>query len=281
MILVTGASGKTGIAVVNALSRRGALARALVHRDSYVETLLTAGASEVIVGDMAEPEDMNRAMDGASAVYHICPNMHPGELDIGMIALSAAREKGLRRFVFHSVLHPQTSEMAHHWSKLRVEEQVFSSGLEFTILQPCAYMQNVIAYLDSVRETGIYAVPYAASTRISMVDLEDVAEVAALVLTQNGHDNAIYELAGPQAMSQDDIAVSLSGMLQREVVAQATDRGEWDAKMKQIGMADYARSTLLSMFRYYERYNFIGNANVLAFLLERSPRSFAGYLSTL
>ena len=77
------------------------------------------------------------------------------------MAMEAARTAGVKRFVYHSVLHPQTEEMPHHWQKLRVEEEIFRGGLPFTILQPCAYMQNVVAYLDDIVMKGRYVVPYS------------------------------------------------------------------------------------------------------------------------
>src|SRR5690606_34210295 len=100
----------------------------------------------------------------------------------------------------------QTEEMPHHWNKLRVEAWLFESGLDYTILQPAAYMQNVLGNWRRLIEEGVYAVPYPAETRMSLVDLQDVAEVAATVLTDPGHTGAIYELAGPEALTQTQIA---------------------------------------------------------------------------
>ena len=128
------------------------------------------------------------------------------ELEIGRSVIAAARTADLRRFVFHSVLHPQTAEMAHHWQKMRVEALLFRSGLDFTILQPAAYMQNVLAGRDLITARGEYRVPYALSTRIGMVDLLDVAEVAARVLSEDGHAGATYELATGERLSQHEVA---------------------------------------------------------------------------
>lgn len=74
-------------------------------------------------------------MRSAQGVYHICPNVHPQEVEIGRIAIDAARAAHVERFVFHSVLRPQIEAMPHHWRKLRVEEMLLASGLNFTILR--------------------------------------------------------------------------------------------------------------------------------------------------
>ncbi|MGD2207623.1 MAG: NmrA family NAD(P)-binding protein, partial [Anaerolineae bacterium] len=124
MILVTGAAGKTGRAVIRALAARGAAVRALVHRSGQVSKVEALGA-ETIVGDMRDGVAMDRAARGAHAVYHICPNVSPDEVTIGQTAITAARRAGVEHFVFHSVLHPQVEAMPHHWLKMRVEELLF------------------------------------------------------------------------------------------------------------------------------------------------------------
>ena len=136
MILVTGASGKTGRAVTAALAGRGAVVRALVHRPENRQAMLEAGAAEVVVGDVQRLDDLLLACQGAAAVYHICPNMHPEEVAIAAALLAAAVQAGVQRVVYHSVLHPQVEAMPHHWRKLRVEELLFTCPVEWTVLQP-------------------------------------------------------------------------------------------------------------------------------------------------
>ena len=180
MILLTGAAGKTGHAILTAL--RGVThepIRALVRRSSQQEEISKLGAEEAVVGDFLEPEDLSSACRGIRAVYHLCPNVSPHEILIGENILAAAREAGVEHFVYHSVLHPQTEAMPHHWRKLRVEELMMTSGLPFTILQPTAYMQNLLAHWPSISTDGVLPLLYPPQTRISLVDLGDVAEVAA------------------------------------------------------------------------------------------------------
>ena len=278
MILVTGAAGKTGRAIIRALSARGALVRALVHRPAQIQALEKLGAHEVLVGDMHALTTMEQAAQGVHRVYHICPNVSPDEVAIGQVAIEAARSAGVEHFVFHSVLHPQTEDMPHHWGKLRVEEQLFTSGLPYTILQPAAYMQNVLAYWDQILEQGVYPVPYAVQTRLGLVDLEDVAEAAAIVLTEPGHAGATYELAGAEAMTQTELAALLGHKLGRSVRARAVSPEVWEQGARASGLGDYQLNTLLKMFRYYECYGFWGNPRVLAWLLGRPPGTWADFI---
>ena len=280
MILVTGAAGKTGRAVIKALAARGEVVRALVHRPQQASIAADAGARDMVAGDMRDQAVMDRAAGAASqvrAIYHICPNMSPDELSIGEVAVRAARAAGVEHFVYHSVLHPQTEAMPHHWQKLRTEELLFETGLPYTILQPAAYMQNILAYWARIVQDGIYAVPYATEARLSMVDLEDIAEAAAIVLTEEGHAGATYELVGVDVLSPAGVAGVLAQQLGRPVHAQAVDLEVWEKGARASGLGDYQVETLLQMFRYYERYGLWGNPHVLTWLLRRPPTTFARF----
>lgn len=276
-VLLTGAAGKTGQAVLGALVRRGVRVRVLVRRREQARALQDLGAAEAIVGDLLEPGTLLRATRGAGRVYHIPPNMHPEEVRIGLRVMQAARQAGAERFVYHSVLHPQTQAMPHHWKKLRVEERLFESGLAFTVLQPAAYMQNLLAYRESVLREGVLRVPYSPQALFSLVDLEDVAEAAARALTEPGHEGAIYELAGPERLSMAQAAEILSRVLGRPVRAERLPLRAWQAQARRAGLPPYARRALSAMFRYYDRHGLVGNPNVLTWLLGRPPTDFATF----
>jgi NAD(P)H dehydrogenase (quinone) len=278
MILVTGAAGKTGRAIIRALSARGEAVRALVHRPEQAAVVEELGARRVVVGDLRSQAVVNRSAQDVRAVYHICPNMSPDEVAIGQAVIAAARTAGAERFVYHSVLHPHTESMSHHWHKLRVEELLFESELAYTILQPAAYMQNVLAHWEQIVTRGVFPVPYAVKTRLSMVDLEDVATVATMVLIGDGHLGAIYELAGSEVLSQVEVAGLLAEGLGRPVRAEAIPLDAWERDARQAGLDDYRVRTLVKMFGYYESYGFWGNPRVLGWLLGRPPTSFGAFV---
>jgi uncharacterized protein YbjT (DUF2867 family) len=269
VIAVTGASGKTGLAVVRAGAKRALDIRGLTHRHDRFDELTAAGATEVAIGDLDSRDSLARGLEGCSAIYHVCPNMRREELEIGERVIDACRRVGIERFVYHSVLHPQIEAMPHHWSKLRVEERLIESGVSFTVLQPAAYMQNLKVGWERILEEGVYEVPYAATTRLGMVDLEDVAAAAARVLAEPGHDGSIYELGGPQVMDQDETAAVLAERTGRDVVAQVIDRDRWARRARDAGLTPYAVGSLLAMFEHYERHGLQGNPRVLESLIER------------
>jgi uncharacterized protein YbjT (DUF2867 family) len=203
---------------------------------------------EVVV-DLLDSHSLRAGMRGVDAVYHMAPNMHPAELEIGRHVISAAQELGVERIVYHSVLHPQIEAMPHHWDKMRVEEAVIESRLRWTILQPAPYVQNF-----NRPAVGVLRVPYRVDAPFSFVDLRDVAEAAAIVLTGIGFDYGIYELAGPQVMTVAALARGLG------VKVESTDSGEVPPR-------------LAAMFEYYDRHGLVGNPAALAMLLGRPPTS--------
>jgi NAD(P)H dehydrogenase (quinone) len=281
MILVTGAAGKTGRAVIRALISRGESVRAAVFRPGQLDEMVELGAHDAVAGDLLDPVFLSLATKGICTVYYICPNIHPLELEIGHALVEAAVAAGVRHFAYHSVMHPQTESMPHHWQKMRVEELLFESGLPITILQPAAYMQNILASWTTIEDEGKYVVPYPADTRMSLVDLEDVAEAVAIVLTESGHRGAIYELAGPEPLTQTEVGELLSKQLCRPVDLTPISIDEWKRNVQVRRMSPYEIGTLASMFRYYARFGFLGNPNVLGWLLGRQPTSLADFLERM
>ena len=217
MILVTGAAGKTGKAVVKALAAKGANVRALVRRPEHAEALRALRRRRhqyrqlrrsARAGAAPRPEPARSIISAPMSVLH--------EVAYARAVAAAAQAQNVARFVYHSVLHPQIEAMPHHWQKMRAEEMLFAGGFDLTILQPTAYMQNILGAWRGIVAEGVFRVPYPVETRLSLVDLEDVAEAAALVLTTNGHSGATYELVGTSPLSQTEVAAAIGEALGRE-----------------------------------------------------------------
>jgi len=278
MILVTGAAGKTGKAVVEALAKKGAGVRAMVRRSEHFAALKAVGATECVTASFEDEEALRRAGDGVRAVYHICPNVSREEVTYARAVATAVQARGVKRFVYHSVLHPQIEAMPHHWRKMRAEEMLFGLGLDLTILQPTAYMQNILGAFPGIIAEGVFRVPYPVTTRLSLVDLQDVAEAAALVLTTDGHGGATYELSGTEPLSQVEVAAAIGAALNRPVRAEAETAESWQERARAAAMGVDECATLVAMFRYYAAHGLIGNSHVLASLLGRTPNGLAAFL---
>ena len=258
MILVVGAAGKTGRAVTNALLRRGVPVRAALRPGSSGRPVEDPLVTRVEV-DLETGEGLANALDGVRAVYHLAPNLHPDEVGIARRVAEAGARAGVGRFAFHSVLHPHDASMPHHLRKGAAESVVRALHSTVTVLRPAAYHQNLLAQAL----TGRIVVPYSLDAPFSNVDLDDVAEVAALVLTHEGHEGATYELAGPEVLTVRELAAIAGSVLGRPVEARRTPDGEV------VGAPD-----LLAMFRAYDREGFVGDTSTLRHLLGREPTTW-------
>lgn len=265
-----GASGKTGRALTGALAARGFRVRAAVHSPASTETVYAAGASEVAVLDLVTGAGLDEAVSGAWGVYHLAPNVHPGEVDMARLVVDAAARHGVQRLVFHSVLHPDDASMPHHLRKAQAEEVVRAGGVPWTVLRPAAYHQNLLPSALA----GELAVPYSLDAPFSNVDLGDVARVAVTVLADPGHEGEVYDLAGPEVLSVRQMAAQASEVLGRRVTAVQTDRREWEDGPG-AALPESARRDLLAMFESYDRGGLVGGAAWLWARLAHLPTTWA------
>ena len=261
--LVIGSAGKTGRAVTRTLLGRGVRVRAAVRRGSRGVPYAAELAPPVIV-ELTTGLGLEEAMRGVDAVYHLAPNVHPDEAGIAARVVESACAAGVSRFIFHSVLHPEDASMPHHVRKAQAEEVIRARLSSATVLRPAAYGQNLL----SAALAGRMAVPYSIDAPFTNVDLSDVAEVAALVLTVAGHEGAIYELCGSESLTVREQARIAGDVLGRPVEASRISFEEWAAGPGS-GMSEQARQDLLAMFRAYDRDGLTGDATDLERLLRR------------
>ncbi len=269
-VLVTAAGGKTGRSVVAALADQGASVRALTRSGESIHR-----ASETVAGDAGE---LAPHIDGVETIYFIWPNFAEHE-EAGMTsAIEAAERAGVDRIVYHSVLRPGLEAMPHHWAKLRAEERLAEGGLPSVILQPAAYMQNIELQLESVRRTGVYDSPWGLDVSMSLVDLADVAEIAARACFDDRMDGGVFELAGPDAITAVDVASSLSRALGQEVTAHDQGEAGWAATSTAAGMPPEAVRRGRLMAEHYRHHGFTGSPLVLESLLGRPATTLEHYL---
>lgn len=273
MIVVTAAGGRTGAAVVRALRGRGEQVRAVVSRRTPRPELTDLGA-EVVVGELTQPLPWARLLDGATAFHLVWPQFHPEEAEGSAALFAEARRAGVGRVVYHSVLRPQTRVLPHHAAKDRAEEALESSGVAWRVLQPCAYAQDLDAELPEIARTGVLRSLWGLRTAQSLVDVDDVAEAAAVLLTEDGLDGGTFEAAGPEPLTAPRIAELVGERLGREVVADdVIPAGEQPTA--------YAARCRRAMLDHQRAHGFAGSPRVLTALLGRPPRTLAEHLAAL
>jgi uncharacterized protein YbjT (DUF2867 family) len=276
-VLAIGATGQYAGLVVPALAGRGVRVRALVHDPAKKDQVLAAGADEAVPGDLRDPGTLGSALDGVDGVYLIIPAFAPDTAEIGTGVVAAARAAGVRRIVFSGVYHPSLS-LVNHAATRPVEEAVYRSGLEFTVLQPAMYLQGLAGGWAAAVNDGVFVMPYAKDSAMTFVDFRDVAEAAALAFSTDTLAGGTFELAAGGMVTRTEIAALMSRYAGRPVTAR--DVGPETALQ---AMPDgFEKDGLRAMFGEYSAHGFHGgNSLVLRTILGRAPRSLPGFLAEL
>ncbi len=212
-IVVTGALGNVGSAVVEHLLGRSASVRAVdIHPDAL--TARFGSDLEVARLDFGEPASFAPVLDGARKVFLIRP---PAISRVGPTLnrfLDDAAEAGVEHVVFSSVAGADTNRVVPHH---RVEQHLFAGDLAWTILRPGFFSQNIgSAYRQDIVEDDRIFIP-AGEGKVAFIDARDIGEVAAVALTEDGHQGQAYHLTGPQAQTIEEVAAVMSEVLGRTI----------------------------------------------------------------
>lgn len=270
-VLATGATGKFASLVVPALVRQGIAVRALVHDPAKADLPKRLGADSSVAGDLADPASLADALTGVDGVFLITPAFAPNATDMALNMIDAAQRAGVTRVVYNGVYHPSLS-LINHAGTRPVEEALYHSDLEFTILQPTMYMQNLEASFTQARQTGTVVMPWSKHSQMTYVDYRDVANVVAIGFVDDRLSRGTFELAAPGMITRVELAELMSQTAGIPITAGDPDVDQW--LDEPAGLA--------AMFADYHAHGFHGgNALVLRSILKHEPRSVLDFLTEL
>jgi uncharacterized protein YbjT (DUF2867 family) len=279
MILVIGGRSKIGSELIRLLLGQGQDVRALVRA---AEKPMTEGVVSV-VGDLADPESLVPAMNGVEKVF-LLSSPHPDAVQWHRNAVDAAARAGVRLVVRSSIVGAdRESEAEFVNAHLRSDRYLEQSGLDYVILRPNLFQQNVPdSTIPAIDGDGNFYLN-AGDARISMSDTRDIAAVASVVLTQPGHGGAHYDLTGPEALSYRDVAELLSGILGRAInYVDIPDEAALEALLK-LGLDSWFAGALVGLYEDYRRSGPSGYASQVTDAVERvtgrPARSLGGLLA--
>lgn len=276
MILVTGASGTVGKAVLAEVARSGAPHRAMYR--SKADAAKAPSGTETVIADFADKASLAVALRGIESVYLVCsPVRELVELEGN--AIDACVAAGVRRVVLNSALgaadYPKSFPSWHR----KVEDKLNATKMARCIIRPNSFSQNVLTYFaPSIREQGAF---YGAmgNARTSYVDVRDIATVVAKALRGGEHDGKVYELNGPEALTYPQVAEKISR--HAGVPVRYVDIPE-DAQRKAMleqGMPEWQVTALVDLQRYYTAGQGATVDTVLEKLLGRPPIKKDQFLS--
>lgn len=247
-ILVIGGTGKVGSALVGALAERKVDVRVMTRSPEAGKSPVGV---ELVAGDMTRPETLPTAFDGVDRCYLLTP-LAQDEVEQGLHAVEAAREAGLERLVFQSVLcADEAPGIPHFASKVRILDRIRESGLPWAAVFPSSFYQNDVALRDLIVGPGIYPNPLGAQG-VNRVDVRDIADVAAAALLDEGYESREVPVVGPDTWTGESIAEVYSEVLGREVRYTGDDLEAWAAGARGF-LPDWLVHDLALMFEYFQR----------------------------
>ncbi|MGA1580210.1 MAG: SDR family oxidoreductase [Luminiphilus sp.] len=274
MILLTGATGRVGRAAASALLNAGLSFRVLV-RDPAKLTL-TDSRIEVITGDLGEAQSVQRALEGIERALIVMGN-HPDQAVIERQFATLAREAGVAHVVKISSMEASADASAvlprNHYE---TEQHIAASGMDWTFLRPNFYMQNMLMYAESIKSTGSFALPLGAAVT-AMVDTQDVGDVAAAVLSGDGHAGQIYELTGPDLMTFHDVARRLGGVIGQSVCYREQTPEEFRATLERFISSRWQLDAVCELFAEIAAGSLAYRTEAVSDLLGRPPTTIESF----
>jgi len=246
-VLVTGATGNVGSQVVKQLVARGVRVRAAVRQAGKADTIKGSGV-DLVELDFDQPESLRSVFQGVEKVFLLTPFV-ANMVELGNRAVEAARKAGVQLLVRMSALGADAEPgiQLGRWHR-EVENAIESSRIPFTILRPNSFMQNYSTMLSgTIRSQNSFYLPMGEGT-ISLIDTRDIAAVAVEALTQVGYDCVAYDLTGPEALSNGEIAELLSKVTGRKIHYLSIPDEDARKGMKQGGMPDWAIDALMELY---------------------------------
>jgi len=273
MILVTGATGLNGKELLRRLSAKGIAVRALVRNPAKAEAIAALPNVEIVQGDMAHPETLAAGLRGVDRAMLISSS-DPMMLDVQTNFIDAAKQAGVKHVVKLSGIMPEL-DSAFRFARMHgeIEKRLEASGMAFTHLRAGEFMPAYFRQVPNITAKGAMFLPME-DARIASIDVGDIAEIAAKVLTGAGHEGKTYPLTGPQALTMTEVADKLSAATGKTI--RYVNVPPEAARQAQLaaGMPPYLADALFELF--VERRNG-KEAKVwpdAELLLDRRPTSF-------
>ena len=280
-ILITGATGTIGSALVHQLAYKHVAVNALTRDPNKAK--LPEWVTPV-AGDMLDVESMRKALKGVSTLF-LLSAVSTQELTEAVLTLNLAREAGIERVVYFSVFNGESfTNVPHFTSKYTIERMIAQMGIPATILRPNCFMQNdALFFKDALLGPGLYPFPIG-DKGVSMVDVRDIAEIAAGAVLQREHathalPSEVINLVGPDALTGSGIAKIWAQLLDKPVTYTGNDTAPFEARLAHHAPGWMAMDMRLMLDRFCSDGMAATSADVdkMTKLLGRKARSYEDF----
>lgn len=276
MNLITGASGSVGKAVLQEAITQGVKVRAMYR--SKEDAAKGPRGCETVLADFSDKQSLGYALAGVSAAFVVCAPI-PQLVELESNMLDACKESGVKHVVLNSAMGAGDYGKSYPSWHRKVEDKLKGLGMSYTILRPNGFLQNIVAFnAPSIREQGAF---YTAmgEAKVSHLDVGDIAVVAVKALVGGTHAGKIYELNGPEAISNAELAKRISKVAGRAVNFVDIPEAAQTEAMLGLGMPGWQVTALLELQQYYKQGGGDKTDGLLKSLIGREPVTLDQYLA--
>lgn len=272
MILVTGAGGTVGSEVLKQLREQGAKVRAAFNNSDKAERAKKQGIETALL-DFADRGSIAVALKGVDKVFLLGPTV-PNQTQLENNVVEEAKKAGVKHIVKLSVLNaPAERFTLAKWHRA-VERNIEDSGLPYTFLRCNEFMQNTINYyLPTIKSDGAFYLS-TKDSKVSSVDVRDIAAVAVKALTTTGHENKSYDLTGPEALNHEQVAQKLTAASGRQIKYVDIPPAAYKEGAAAAGIPDWYADLLLNLYAFYGEGTAQKVSNDVERVTGRKARSF-------
>jgi uncharacterized protein YbjT (DUF2867 family) len=275
VILVTGATGQNGRALIEELAKRAARVRAFVRDRTRAQEIALPGV-ELVEGDFADPDSFAPALDGVEHLFLLIPSSADVERQQRSL-VDAATRCGVKHIVklsqFGADEHASGRFQRYHAA---IEQHIRASGIAYTFLRPNLFMQGLLLVRSTIASEGAFYLS-AGEARVSVIDVREIARVAARVLTEPGHAGKTYELTGPEALTHADMAARLSEAMDRPVRYVDIPSGVMRQALLGFGLPRWQADGILEDYEHYRRGEAATVTTTVQDITGRRPGTFSDY----
>jgi uncharacterized protein YbjT (DUF2867 family) len=276
MLLITGATGHNGIEIIKQLTAAGVPVRALVREASKAKSITGPGV-EIVEGDFDAPETLDAALQGIDRAF-LLPPLDPRTVQLVKNFVDAAKRVGTKHIVKFSV-DGASLDAPVRFGRWHAEGDQYleESGIPHTLLQPNMFYQNMLGIAPQIASQGTIYMP-AENSKVSQVDVRDIAAVAVKTLTEDGHIGQTYVITGPTAISYTDIAQTLSAALGKPVTYVSISPEQFKTAMLGSGAPEWLADAMNELYAVYRAGYGGGVTDTFAQVTGKPPTTFEQFI---
>ena len=277
MILLTGATGKTGSATAKALNEKGITFRALIRNEEKRGDIESLGG-EVVIGSIENKEAVDQSMVDVETALILLPNSE-NQLSLEKQLVDSAKQAGAKRVVKMSSIEA-TPDATSPIPKLHLEseEYIKQSGLSWTMIKPNFYMQNLLASAGTIKDQGKIFLPMGEG-KTGMIDTTDVGKVLAKVLSEDGHESMNHEITGPEILSFNEVAEIFSKSLDKQVDYVDVPLAAYKETLGQFLTNQWHLDAVIDLFKGIADGGIEEKTDTYSELMGESPKSLSEFIS--